>query len=308
MCDFFSLCEKKMSEEEEKDAPEIFDEHTVMTRQGPVRYVFTSKPEVTPPPPIINVVIPRRHYSFSSDDEKEEESPRPKRKRKRRIPPPPPPTQSYEWLLQLTVGLMLLGMAYLYYTVPHHHHTTVGASPPQRTWTIRDGFGHKTHAVDWKRQNSTNEVRNALEHTLRRTKRKVLCMHHLQEWSQEPYKACSVFNQGTDQVYFMLNPWIRGGSKEKKGYQESSVACSGMRRNMRHDTIILEWTRPQGGHLYAMFDDPEESVMLQIVLDEFKGNHHCGPPADSRAEVEPKGIEQKRTKSDKGAVQEGTSK
>lgn len=307
--------EKKISEEQQGKVV-VYDETTVVTKSGPVRYKFTSNEDTLPSPPpiVVNIVTNKKSKKKKYESEEEEESdesPKPKRRHRRRhsiVAPPPPLPPTYEWVFQLIVVVLLIGMVGLYLSThtPIQYHRPA-ASPPQRIMAVKTGFEHDTTSVDWDPliHNDTKEMVDLLEHTLRALKRRVLCMHHLKDF-ENPYKACVVLNMRADQVYFMLNPWIRGGSVEKAMYQEKSIACKGETIVKRHDTIILEWMRPTGTALYAMFDDPEEAVMLQIVLDEFKGNLHC-TASKTPLPDDPKGIEQERTKRDKGATQAGTS-
>lgn len=308
-----------MLHEQEKER--IQGAKVLTTTEGAVTYNFlVPREEREPTPPPIRIVINedirrrrRRRRRDSYEDDSPSPSPSPPRRRKKKgsahiIVKENGSSSPYEWLLQLTVIIIMVLMVWVYFNfgyVSTEYHRRVQALQHVKTrYTILSGYNHVTNSITWTHAltgNKTIVVREVLEDLLRSSMSdyRVLCMHHVKEFPRSAlYKACSVYNKASNQVYFMLNPIIKGGSKEKKSYQENSIACKGSTSNLRHDSVMVEWERTVGSKMYALFEGTD-AVALQIAMDELQGNLHCS----SLSNEFPKEKDMKRIKTDRGTAQ-----
>lgn len=315
----------------EQDTERVEGARVLTTTEGAVTYNFLvprEERETSPPP--VHIVINegsrrsrrrtrRRRDSYDDDDSSSSPSPSPPRRKKRGgtriiVRERDGTNGPYEWLLQLIVVVMAVMMVWVYfnfgYVSAEYHRRVQSLQHVKKRYTILKGHEHVTKSMTWTHAltgNKTIVVREVLEDMLRSSMSdfRVLCMHHVQEFPRSAlYKACSVYNRLSNQVYFMLNPIIKGGSKEKKSYKENSIACKGSTRNLRHDSVMVEWERVMGSKMYALFEGTD-AVALQIAMDELNGNLHCSTPTTSGISTEtelPKEKDMKRTKTERGTA------
>lgn len=103
-----------------------------------------------------------------------------------------------------------------------------------------------------------------------------LCMHHLMIDIIPFERICSIYNEDFKKVYILVNPVVRGGSKERITFQEKSVACLNIHSNPRMEHVFIEWGDPfKKKRLYKLFSF-KEAACLQLALDEMEGdNRQC---------------------------------
>lgn len=133
-----------------------------------------------------------------------------------------------------------------------------------------------TAAKPWKNQTNVAQLKPILQRLLKRHNYHVLCMHHVEEM-EVPYRACMVANRPTKQYYLLLNPEVVGHSTRMVPLHQTSVACEKPFQSPRYETIFVQWLPVDytQSPLYARFDDAT-AIELQIAMDEFQGNFHCG--------------------------------
>ena len=229
----------------------------VPTTDGEVVYKMTGLDNVSPPP--IDV------------KKKEKKLKKKKKKKKKKI------QTSSDIPYQVIVVCMFMGCAFMFvYVTGAKQIPTKPVGARNVSYTTRSGLHNvNTTSSKWANQ-TTSAAENMLRQLLKTTTFAVLCMHHV-TGIRNPYRACSVHNQKANQIYFMLNPKIIGGSSQKTKYREHSIACNATGMNLRHNTVIVEWETPSSNTLYALFKD-DQSIALQLAINEFDGNIHCSQP------------------------------
>lgn len=101
----------------------------------------------------------------------------------------------------------------------------------------------------------------------RYSKYKVLCMHHMD--MSVYYKACKFGN------YFTLSPHIEVRYGEEVTVFEKSVSCTNTVKRKRFKCIKLKWMDENMFKLEGDFCG-DEAMSMQLAIDEFGGNQHCG--------------------------------
>jgi hypothetical protein len=188
-----------------------------------------------------------------------------------------------KWKRTLKTFLFVCLTAYIGYVCAEHSvfsHSPRGGgeteSVPQPTPPLRGGVGwertsfyslikNRTNiSVPWKNQDF-RMVMTSLDALLRSTTAfDVLCMHHLD--ITDTYRACSLINRRSNQVYFMLDPQIIGKSQETQTVVEHSICYKQTQTRIRAKDVMVQWKRADYSTMYAMF----ESVSIQLAIDEFE--------------------------------------
>jgi hypothetical protein len=72
----------------------------------------------------------------------------------------------------------------------------------------------------------------------------------------------------------MIEPRLIGSARATRRYTENSVSCPAPYTKERYDQVVVEWTSLRNQTLYSVFN-MNDSVALQLALDELNGNKHC---------------------------------
>lgn len=104
----------------------------------------------------------------------------------------------------------------------------------------------------------------------------VVCAHHLQHAFDVHPQLCILRNKRADQFYTMINPTLKGFSKEKETRVEESVSCGRSKiAKSRYKTIQVRYiSHPSKETMQVEFSDQEAST-LQLVMDEMSGRYSC---------------------------------
>ena len=104
----------------------------------------------------------------------------------------------------------------------------------------------------------------------------VVCAHHLQHGFKVHPQLCILHNKAADQFYTMINPTLKGFSKEKETRVEESVSCGGSKNaKSRYKTIQVRYiSHPSKQTMQVEFDGQAAST-LQLVMDEMSGRYSC---------------------------------
>ena len=225
---------------------------TVQTIEGPLTYTFEAEgqpvvPKSKSPPP-----------------------PKPKKKKKKKKKKRHAQRVLRNVTLFATLAVTCLVCAGIF---SRYNREYVVPTTPQFNYSVYKSKRVNTTSIPWSHSVHNDGVLGILEGILRHTNHHVVCMHHIQDMPN-PYRACVIHNRKADQMYAVLNPHIIGEGDGTQQYREESIACNGPIIKNRFNSIMLKWERLQGT-MYALFEGPE-AVAIQLSLDEFVGNHHCG--------------------------------
>ena len=118
------------------------------------------------------------------------------------------------------------------------------------------------------------KVVTSLCHHAQYGKTSLMCMHHLNNMTLLLLPICCLYNAPVKQHYVMINPQLIGYSRNATLMREErSISCpvGVITTRRRYAKVSVAWDDQD---MFSIFSG-EQSMLLQMAMDEFKGNKHC---------------------------------
>jgi hypothetical protein len=232
--------------------------------------VFTANDEEEDDTKLAPIIIPKK---IKTNPQRHSHSPSPspspseKEKKNKR-----PTSVSYRNVVLHVILTCILGLYItdIYWILSYQYKHQQGE---QIIYPLRNGTFNTTTAVATAHETVFNQLRLNL---LQRPRFIVLCMHHLKlpTIATIYYPLCTLYNKKRSEFIHMIEPRLIGSTRATRLYTENSVSCPTSYTKERYDQVVIEWTSLRNQTLYSVFN-MNDSVALQLALDELKGNKHC---------------------------------
>lgn len=208
------------------------------------------------------------------------------KKRRPSAPPPPPPRPLFDLplLLVFVAGVVAGAAAVLYLqggcSVQNAHLDADGVANHFPLWTEPHSVVSIPADLDnWEDRRTLSEVGAALEsHAADHT---CVCMHHLEASSEVTARNVCAVSLGPSYTVLMINPVIRGASKDEHMYRQWSVACPRVMERARPQSLHVEWTDWKTHSLHGTRVDGLAAACLELAVEEMQGRVECNDTFNS---------------------------